>query len=121
MRAANGWKQYRILDTSEQEKLESWNGVTLVRPDPQVIWKTPRRLPAWRSADGHYSRSSSGGGSWAFSRKLPESWKMQYAPLGLTFKIQPPASSTPDYFRSRQLTGSGWQSAFAMPEDLSRC
>ena len=41
MRAANGWKQYRILDTSEQEKLESWNGVTLVRPDPQVIWKTP--------------------------------------------------------------------------------
>lgn len=89
MRAANGWKQYRILDTSEQEKLESWNGVTLVRPDPQVIWKTPRRLPAWRSADGHYSRSSSGGGSWAFSRKLPESWKMQYAPLGLTFKIQP--------------------------------
>ena len=89
MRVANGWKQYRILDTSEQEKLESWNGVTLVRPDPQVIWKTPRRLPAWRSADGHYSRSSSGGGSWAFSRKLPESWKMQYAPLGLTFKIQP--------------------------------
>ena len=89
MRAANGWKQYRILDTSEQEKLESWNGVTLVRPDPQVIWKTPRRLPVWRSADGHYSRSSSGGGSWAFSRKLPESWKMQYAPLGLTFKIQP--------------------------------
>lgn len=45
MRAANGWKQYRILDTSEQEKLESWNGVTLVRPDPQVIWKTPQLPP----------------------------------------------------------------------------
>ena len=89
MRIANGWKQYRILDTSTLEKLESWNGVTLVRPDPQIIWKTPKQHKGWKQADGHYSRSSSGGVSWAFSRKLPTDWTMAYEPLGLTFKIQP--------------------------------
>lgn len=89
MRVANQWKQYRILDTSEQEKLETWNGISLVRPDPQVIWKTPKKHPLWHRADGHYSRSSSGGGSWSFVKKLPVSWKMPYEPLGLTFKIQP--------------------------------
>ena len=89
MRVANGWKQYRILDTSQLEKLENWHGVTLVRPDPQIIWKTPKKHPAWNRADGHYSRPSSGGGSWAFSKKLPPFWEMEYEPLGLTFKIQP--------------------------------
>ena len=89
MRPADSWRDYELLDATNHNRLERWGSTLLIRPDPQVIWKTPRRLPAWRSADGHYSRSSSGGGSWAFSRKLPESWKMQYAPLGLTFKIQP--------------------------------
>lgn len=89
MRAANQWKQYRILDTSELEKLEMWNGITLVRPDPQIIWKTPKAHPAWKRADGYYSRSSSGGGSWAFAKELPTSWEMQYEPLSLIFKIQP--------------------------------
>lgn len=89
MRIASGWKQYRILDTSQLEKLESWHDVTLVRPDPQIIWKTPKTHPAWKKADGHYSRSSSGGGNWAFAKKLPTSWEMDYEPLGLTFKIQP--------------------------------
>lgn len=89
MRVADQWKQYRILDTSELEKLEMWNGITLVRPDPQIIWKTDKQKGTWQKADGHYSRSSSGGGSWTFSKKLPNSWEMQYAPLELTFKIQP--------------------------------
>ena len=92
MRIANGWKQYRILDTSQLEKLESWHGVTLVRPDPQIIWKTPKKHPGWKKADGHYSRSSSGGGSWAFAKKLPTSWEMDYerwdSPLRFSHRIQ---------------------------------
>ncbi len=89
MRTATGWKDYQILDTSAQEKLEDWNGIRLIRPDPQIIWKTPKNDPAWSKADGHYNRSSSGGGSWTFQKNPPESWNMAYAPLGLTFKIQP--------------------------------
>ncbi|MBQ8514926.1 MAG: class I SAM-dependent methyltransferase [Ruminococcus sp.] len=89
MRVANQWKEYRILDTSAQEKLEVWNDVTLIRPDPQIIWHTPKNAPQWNRADGHYSRSSTGGGSWRFTKKLPESWPLRYEPLDLTFRIQP--------------------------------
>jgi 23S rRNA (cytosine1962-C5)-methyltransferase len=89
LRAANQWKEYRIIDTSSQEKLEEWNGVTLIRPDPQIIWHTNKEAAEWNRADGHYTRSSSGGGSWTFTKKLPESWQMSYEPLDLTFRISP--------------------------------
>ncbi len=89
MRAADRWKQYRIIDTASQEKLEEWNGVTLIRPDPQIIWNTPKHARQWNHADGHYSRSSTGGGSWTFTKKLPESWGMDYEPLDLKFRISP--------------------------------
>ena len=89
MRIANQWNDYRILDTSGQEKLEQWGNVTLIRPDPQIIWKTPKEHGMWNHADGHYHRSNAGGGSWDFFRKLPESRNIQYAPLDLKFRIQP--------------------------------
>ena len=88
MRIAKKWEQYSILDTSSEEKLEDWNGVKLIRPDPQIIWKTPKNENLWNSADGHYHRSSSGGGSWEYRNSKPQdSWKMSYG--NLTFKIKP--------------------------------
>jgi len=88
LRIADKWEQYSILDTSSEEKLENWNGVKLIRPDPQIIWKTPKKQSLWESADGHYHRSSSGGGSWEYSNGKPQSaWKMSYG--NLTFKIKP--------------------------------
>lgn len=88
MRIADKWEQYSILDTSSEEKLEDWNGVRLIRPDPQIIWKTPKNEKLWNSADGHYHRSSSGGGSWEYRNSKPQdSWKMSYG--NLTFKIKP--------------------------------
>ena len=87
MRIADNWKEYRILDTSDGEKLELWNGVSLIRPDPQIIWKTPHAVPQWDTADGHYHRSNAGGGSWSFRRKLPDSWMLHSK--ALTFQIRP--------------------------------
>lgn len=87
MRIANNWKDYRILDTTDGDKLESWGGKVLVRPDPQIIWKSPRRSDMWDKADAVYHRSSKGGGEWEYRRKLPESWRINYG--GLTFVIRP--------------------------------
>ncbi|MBP1590778.1 MAG: class I SAM-dependent methyltransferase, partial [Oscillospiraceae bacterium] len=85
---ADKWEQYKILDTSSEEKLEDWNGVKLIRPDPQIIWKTPKNESLWKSADGHYHRSSSGGGSWDYKNSKPkDSWTMSYG--NLKFKIKP--------------------------------
>ena len=59
---ANNWKDYEVLDTSAGEKLERWGDFMLVRPDPQVIWDTPKKLKGWTKMNGHYHRSSKGGG-----------------------------------------------------------
>lgn len=87
MRVADGWKEYRLIDTSSMEKLESWNGHLLIRPDPQVIWKTPHNCPQWNQASGHYKRDSKGGGNWEYKSKLPDSWEMSYK--NLKFRIHP--------------------------------
>lgn len=87
MRIADKWKDYKIIDTSSGDKLESWGGKVLVRPDPQIIWKSPHRSDMWNKADGIYHRSSRGGGEWEYRTKLPESWKISYG--NLTFNIRP--------------------------------
>lgn len=83
---ADNWKDYEVLDTSKGEKLERWGDYTLVRPDPQVIWDTPRNNSLWRKKNGHYHRSSKGGGEWEFFN-LPEQWQISYKEL--TFNLKP--------------------------------
>ena len=61
---ADNWKDYELIDASNGERLERWGQHILVRPDPQVIWKTPRISPVWKRPEGRYSRSHTGGGSW---------------------------------------------------------
>ena len=70
MRTAKNWKDYRLIDASDGMRLECWKNITLARPDPQVIWKTPKENPLWRSCDAIYHRSDRGGGSWEFRKKL---------------------------------------------------
>ena len=83
---ADGWKDYEVIDCSGGEKLERWGKYILVRPDPQVIWDTDKKAPQWRKMNGHYHRSSKGGGEWEFF-SLPEQWSINYK--GLTFQLKP--------------------------------
>ncbi|MCC8051848.1 MAG: class I SAM-dependent methyltransferase [Clostridiales bacterium] len=83
---ADQWKDYEVIDTSKGEKLERWGDYLLVRPDPQVIWDTPRRHRGWKRPNGHYHRSSKGGGDWEFFN-LPEQWSIGYHDL--TFRLKP--------------------------------
>lgn len=83
---ANEWKDYEVIDTSNGEKLERWGDYQLVRPDPQVIWNTPRSLTGWKRPNARYHRSSKGGGEWEFIN-LPKQWSIQYKEL--TFQLKP--------------------------------
>lgn len=83
---ADNWKDYEIIDCSKGEKLERWGNYRLIRPDPQVIWDTPKSDKGWLQPDGHYHRSSKGGGEWEFFN-LPKQWQIQYGPL--TFNLKP--------------------------------
>lgn len=86
MWVADRWKDFELIDCSEGEKLERWGDYTLVRPDPQVIWKTPKEDLRWSRRNARYSRSSKGGGSWD-KEKLPDSWQIKYGDL--IFNIKP--------------------------------
>lgn len=87
MRYTKDWKDYELIDCSNGERLERWGDVILVRPDPQVIWKTPKKNPLWKKADAYYHRSKSGGGKWDIRTKLPEFWTIGYKDL--KFNIKP--------------------------------
>lgn len=85
MRTAN-WKEYELIDASAGERLERWGGVTLIRPDPQIIWNTPRKNPLWKKADARYIRSKSGGGGWKTTGSVPPVWAVRYGEL--TFRLK---------------------------------
>ncbi len=88
---ADQWNDYEVIDCSKGEKLERWGDYLLVRPDPQVIWDTPKKEKGWRKMNGHYHRSSKGGGEWKFFQ-LPKEWTIQYSlPINkkLTFHLKP--------------------------------
>lgn len=83
---ADKWREYEVIDTSGGEKLERWGKYILIRPDPQVIWDTPKTEQGWKHCNGHYHRSNRGGGEWEFFG-LPETWQIRYR--GLKFRLQP--------------------------------
>lgn len=87
MLLAEDWKDYELIDTGGGEKLERWGTYTLRRPDPQAIWPVSGNEKAWAGVDAHYHRSSSGGGSWEFFKKLPAQWTIRYG--ALEFHVEP--------------------------------
>ena len=86
MWVADGWEDYEVIDSSNGEKLERWGQYLLVRPDPQVIWNTPKTHKGWKNRNAHYHRSKKGGGEWEFF-DLPEQWQIHYKDL--TFNLKP--------------------------------
>ena len=86
MRVADNWKDYELIDCSCGERLERWGNITLIRPDPQVIWKTEKKNPLWKKADAVYHRSQTGGGQWEIRNKIPDFWTIGYRDL--TFNIK---------------------------------
>lgn len=86
MKTANFWKDYTIIATADGMKLERWGNVTLLRPDPQVIWKGAD-LYRYPDINAVYHRSEKGGGGWQIKKPFPAEWTIGYRDL--TFKIKP--------------------------------
>lgn len=87
MNIANNWQDYEILDMANGEKLERWNNIYLIRPDPQIIWREKSYPEKWKQANARYNRSSTGGGNWQKYKKIPEAWQVKYK--NLIFNIKP--------------------------------
>lgn len=80
------WEDYELIDVSSGQRLERWGDQILVRPDPQIIWDTPKTDPRWTKFSAIYHRSNTGGGSWEYIKKLPESWQINYKNLKFNVK-----------------------------------
>ena len=83
MRPADSWTDYELLDATNHNRLERWGKAVLIRPDPQVIWKSPQASPLWSRADAVYHRSAKGGGQWEYHRRLPQRWNIGWQDLTL--------------------------------------
>ena len=109
---ADGWKDYEVIDTSSGEKLERWGDYILLRPDPQVIWNTKREHPLYKKLNGHYHRSTKGGGEWEFF-DLPTEWSINYKDL--TFNLKPFSFKHTGLF-PEQATNRDWFSSILKRE-----
>lgn len=86
MNISEEWQDYFIIDAGDKEKLESWNGIILRRPDPEAIWPKGDNY-LWDNPDAYYHRSSEGGGYWEYKKKSKADWTVTYRDL--TFKVSP--------------------------------
>ncbi len=86
MKVANKWKDYQIIATGDGYKLEDWKGVKLLRPDPQVIWKTDIDMDNYPSLNAKYERSEKGGGKWRVQKRYPDEWTINYGELKFLIK-----------------------------------
>jgi len=82
---SKNWQDYVLFDAGGGKRLEKWGKYTLVRPDPQIIWSGGYG-GQWDKADGIYSRSSSGGGSWV-KKDIPDQWEISYGDM--RFSLSP--------------------------------
>ncbi len=81
MRDKNNWQDYKLLDATDGMRLESWGGIILSRPDPQVVWKSPRKSDLWDKCHAVYHRSDKGGGNWEIKKSFKEKWNINYNDL----------------------------------------
>ncbi len=87
MRSANNWKDYSVISTGDGYKLERWGKVVLLRPDPQVIWKSSFDMEKYPDLNAVYRRSETGGGKWEIKKSFPAEWVINYKDL--KFKVKP--------------------------------
>lgn len=86
MRYSTDWKDYEIIATGNGEKLERWGDIKLLRPDPQIIWKTDKDLRKEKGLNGHYIRENTGGGKWKILIPAKTEWTISYKDLKFLIK-----------------------------------
>lgn len=112
------WTDYELIDTGSGERLERWKDIILIRPDPQIIWKSDKKDPRWKNADARYKRSNTGGGQWQVYKKIPDAWKIDYK--GLSFRVKTMGFKHTGVFPSRRSTGILPQRKSETAEELAR-
>ena len=87
MKYVTDFKDYEIVDSSNGMKLEMWNNICLLRPDPQIMWDNGDLESKYKDKiHAIYYRSNKGGGFWENKKKTPISWEVKYRDLIFNIK-----------------------------------
>lgn len=87
IKVATDWNDYQIIATGEGQKLEKWGKLVLLRPDPQIIWKSTTPLENNKSINARYIRSNQGGGRWEFKGNVPDNFTIERKGLKFSLKL----------------------------------
>lgn len=79
----NPSKDYELLDSGHEEKLERFGSVVLARPDPQALWEKTLGAGEWANAQGTYTREGKDG---QWDGKLPKEWTIDIESLKLNIR-----------------------------------
>ena len=115
MKLATKWQDYSIIATGDGYKLERWGDVTLLRPDPQVIWPARIDMSKYKSLNAKYSRSESGGGEWQYLKKMPNEWNISYGDL--KFKVKPMGFKHTGLFPEQ---AANWETMMSLIKNANR-
>lgn len=86
------WKEYRLIDSGNFEKLEKFGNFILSRPEPQAVWDKSLPEEEWtKRAHAFFKKEKNNPekGQWELKKGMAERWFMQYEQkhFQLTFKL----------------------------------
>lgn len=99
MSVPKNWNDYELLDCGGFEKLERFGAFTIIRPEPQAIWKKQWDDKQWNNiAHARFRRekqqksyrfSTNENGGWTLFKKMPQQWNIQlpFAGKTIAFKL----------------------------------
>ncbi len=87
IKVATDWKDYQIIATGDGQKLEKWGNLVLLRPDPQIIWKSDVPLEKHKAINAKYIRSNQGGGRWEYKGNVPDNFTVKRKGLKFSLKL----------------------------------
>lgn len=79
-------KEYELLDSGNNEKLERYGSYVLRRPDPEALWNKSKDYNIWEKADLKFVRSGNKT-KWIIRDGIPKNWDISYG--SFIFNIRP--------------------------------
>lgn len=83
------WEGYELLDSGNGNRLERFGRYTLVRPDPQIIWKPSLSKFEWQKADATFKRTSGEKGIWINRSHISQKWEIAFKDIKFYCKLSP--------------------------------
>ncbi len=76
------WKDYELLDSGDERKLERFGPYIFSRPEPQAVWQPALPEKQWQAAHAAFiSSNEENGGHFEYRQEIEPRWPMQYQGL----------------------------------------